>query len=87
MAAVIDILAAVGVTAFVYYVVLTFSKEIDHIWRAKRWDATNICFMWNRYSTLAGLIYGAYCTSERFIVVGSDYLNIVLRYSDQWSSL
>ena len=87
MVALTDILAAVGVTAFVYYVVLTFSREIDHIWRAKRWDATNICFMWNRYSTLAGLIYGAYCTSDCLIIVGSDYLNVALHYSNQWASL
>ncbi|KAJ3553398.1 hypothetical protein NM688_g3636 [Phlebia brevispora] len=53
-------LAAVGVTAFVYYVVLSFGKEIDMIWRRKKWDTSNVCFMWNRYSSLAGLIFGAY---------------------------
>ncbi len=75
--------AAVGVTALVYYAVLTFPKEVEYIWKGKRWDATNICFMWNRYSSLAGLIYGAYCTYRFFARV---LIRLTSFCSDQWSS-
>ncbi|KAJ3538848.1 hypothetical protein NM688_g6455 [Phlebia brevispora] len=56
-------LTAIGVTCFLWDYLLTFHQEVKYIWTQKRWSTSHHAFVWKRYTSLLGLLYGAFLTS------------------------
>lgn len=57
-----DHTVAIAVTAYLWDYLLTFGDEVALIWGKRRRGPSYICFLWNRYSTIVGLVYGAFRT-------------------------
>ncbi|KAJ3551971.1 hypothetical protein NM688_g4404 [Phlebia brevispora] len=56
-------LAAIAVTSFLWDYLLTLGDEFEYVWKGPRWSLSQICYLWNRYTTITGLVYGAFLTS------------------------
>ncbi len=51
---------AIGVTCFLWDYLLSLDQEVKYIWSQKRWNFSHHAFVWKRYTSLVGLIYGAF---------------------------
>lgn len=54
------VFAAIGVTCFLWDYFLSIDQEVKYIWSQKRWNFSHHAFVWKRYTSLVGLIYGAF---------------------------
>ena len=73
--------AAAATTLFVYDYSLTFTDEVEYIWKRGRWDLPRLCFLWIRYSAMACFVYSSYCASIRVgLILPLRLTRSVMRY-------
>ncbi|KAF7796085.1 hypothetical protein EIP86_007256 [Pleurotus ostreatoroseus] len=53
-------IGAASVSCFLWDYLLTLNEEIELIWKRGRWGVGHVCYAWNRYATIVGLIHGAF---------------------------
>ncbi len=78
-----DLGPAVAVSVFLWDYILTFYDEFVYVWRERRWSTSHICFLWNRYTTVIGLVYGAFRTWNNSRA--GSRTNLII--SDKWCTL